>query len=220
MKCEMCGGEVDSQALNCEYCGADNEEGIAFQKEVYLRIKRNKLLAPILLKQHSPELIQKLLTRLIIIGILLNILFFFITVMLYLYMDRPSNREPFGNSYAKFYEKDFTYTSEYHYLSYWNESLMNVIDYIQTGEAITSYKVERLVNRAFDVMTDENLKDELREETMLQIHALFQGILGLTQEEMQYFQQYDPQYKYSKRLDPRAAEALFLIVKSKLNMEE
>ena len=85
---------------------------------------------------------------------------------------------------------------------------------------ITSYKVERLVNRAFDVMTDENLKDELREETMFQIYALFQGILGLTQEEMQYFQQYDPQYKYSKQLDPSAAEALFLIVKSKLNVEE
>ena len=43
MKCVHCGGEVDSQTVECPYCGSANEEGIRFQQIVSEKIENNKV---------------------------------------------------------------------------------------------------------------------------------------------------------------------------------
>ena len=89
MKCVNCGGELDSQAIKCPYCGSRNQAGLAFYKDVYEKVNRNKLLAPLLLRQKTPELVQRMLTRIIIAMGMLGAVLMGISIGLFWLIDDP-----------------------------------------------------------------------------------------------------------------------------------
>ena len=51
MNCPYCGSLLTYQDVVCPYCGRTNKGGVAFQKEVYDRIERNRLLRPFLINK-------------------------------------------------------------------------------------------------------------------------------------------------------------------------
>ena len=125
MKCQYCGGEVSSQSIKCPYCNQDNPEGIAFQKEVYKRIERNKLLKPFLLKQKTPELVQKMLTRVIIIAIVVNILLFVLLVVMVALSDTdifPLTRK---GEHAKEFAEEFWGNGDYYENDHYTNHVFN-----------------------------------------------------------------------------------------------
>lgn len=214
MKCENCGGEVDSQAIRCPYCGGRNEAGISFYKEVYQKINRNKLLAPLLLRQKTPELIQRLLNRIIIAMGIMGLVFIGISVVMILMTDDPvfSDAQPDPNSYAAEYtgiwdDYDYRYWAEYssRFLEVWNGN-------VQRG----SLSIGQMLNSGFSLYYDRNKDPQLQEQARLEVDALLAGVLQLSREELALFHragERDGGYAY---LDVDAAEQLEAVIEAKL----
>lgn len=217
MKCANCGGEVDSQAVRCPYCGGRNEAGISFYKEVYQKVNRNKLLAPVLLRQKTPELIQQMLNRIILAMGILGIVFIAISVALYLMIDDPvyRNDEPAPNSYAAEYVKisdSYNNGSYQDWIRYANEFL----DRWNSGSKIESYRIEMMLEYGFRVCYSDRVDDQLRQQAQLEVNALLEGVLGLGEEELALFHKADEQSVYSVRPDPAAREQLVSLIEAKL----
>ena len=94
MKCLNCGGQVSYQEIACPYCGTENPEAIAFQKEILEKIERNRLLGPFLRKQKTPELM--LLKLLILCGVLfvVNIGIMVACVGVHLWSEKAKDKGP------------------------------------------------------------------------------------------------------------------------------
>lgn len=217
MKCANCGGEVDSQAVRCPYCGGRNDAGISFYKEVYQKVNRNKLLAPVLLRQKTPELIQHMLNRIILAMGILGIVFIAISVALYLMIDDPvyRNDEPAPNSYAAEYVKisdSYNNGSYQDWIRYANEFL----DRWNSGSKIESYRIEMMLEYGFRVCYSDRVDDQLRQQAQSEVNAMLEGVLGLGEEELALFHKADEQSVYSVRPDPAAREQLISLIEAKL----
>lgn len=188
MKCPYCGGEVSSQSLKCTFCGRENEEGIKFWKELQEKSERNRLLRPLLLKQKTPELAQKMLTRMIIIFTIANVLMFVISFGIFLVSEREEVREPEEGSFAETFYEEYAGNSEYYVMSFFIEK-NDYIDMIEAGELPNESKVSILVNDAYSVVRDLDEYDEETTEMLKEnIRAFFMGYIGLTEEEMVFLE--------------------------------
>ncbi len=215
MKCVNCNGEVDSQAIKCPYCGSRNEAGIQFNKQVYEKIHRNRLLAPMLLKQQTPELIQKLLTRIILAMLGISLVLFGICIVMFLVMDGRKKAEPEPGSYAEAYEEARHYKND-NYFALIDET-NQFIDAWETGNQIDKYDVAAMIESSYRVIHDlEKLDVEYQERAMLEVEMIYQDILGLTREEMALFDVVDERYAYYDELPDETREQLVEIVCSKL----
>lgn len=215
MKCVNCNGEVDSQAIKCPYCGSRNEAGIQFNKQVYEKIHRNKLLAPFLLKQQTPELIQKVLGRVILAMAGAGLALFVICIVLILWMDRETREEPKAGSYAEAYEEANTYNNS-DYFSFIRET--NVfIDAWEAGNKIDVYDVENMIYYSYRMIHEEDkLEPEYKKKAMLEIDMIYRDMLGLTEEEMALFDTREPRYQYSDYMTNEVKAQLTEIVCEKL----
>lgn len=215
MKCVNCNGEVDSQAIRCPYCGSRNEAGIQFNKQVYEKIHRNKLLAPVLLKQQTPELIQRLLTRIVVALLGISLVLFGICVILILWMDSRAEAEPESGSYAEAYENANNYNN-YSYFSFIHET-NNFIDAWETGNQIDEYDVAAMIDYSYRIIHDgEKLEPEYQKKAMLEIEMIYLDILSFTQDEMALFEVVDERYDYYDELPDEIREQLVEIVCEKL----
>lgn len=223
MKCVNCGGEVDSQAISCPYCGTRNETGIAFYKEVCQKIQRNKLLAPLLLRQKTPELVQRMLTRIIAALGVLGIVLLGISFGLFMMIDDPiySDRKPESDSYAWEYvgQQEHYYNHDY---QRWTKYANEFMDAWDSGKMISRYHLKSMLDYGFEVYYDEDMSEELQQQAKLEIDAMLRGILQLSDEEMALFHQADERYTYSKQPDPEAQEQLveLLIARLENRLEE
>lgn len=217
MKCTNCGGEVDSQAISCPYCGSRNEAGIAFYQEVCRKIQRNRLLAPILLRQQTPELVQRLLTRIILAMGILGVVFLGISLGMYLLMEDPvySNRRPAPDSYAAEYVKvaEDYYNFEY---GYWKRYSNEFLDAWDSGRKIKTSCIERMLDHGFRVYYETEIDAQLQEQARLEVDAMLLGILQLSEEELELFHKADAEYTYSILPDPEAQERLVSLIETKL----
>ena len=186
MKCTYCGGEVSSQSIRCPFCGRENPEGIAFQEEIRKKIERNKLLKPFLLKQKTPELVQKMLSRIWIILIAFNVVLFTAFFILFLWGDNPGHRSPQAGSFAENYVTRYVITGNWEYEAFYGY-MMEIMNAQVTGEEIPDYKVEYLVDYAYDVIAEEaDGKNEKAEECIRTVYAFFEGYLGFEEKDMAF----------------------------------
>lgn len=147
MKCSYCGGEVSSQSEKCPYCGRENAAGIAFQEEVKKKIEKNRMLRPLLIRQETPKLVQRMLTRIIaVIGgtaVFLTVCSF----ALYLFSEREPNRTPEGGSHAAAYAQSFG--SGDFYDESFQEAVREYIENVEDGRLPSRNSVELMVTYAY-----------------------------------------------------------------------
>lgn len=223
MKCVHCGGEVDSQTIECPYCGSKNEEGIRFQKIVSEKIEKNELLKKMLYKKQTPELFNASLNKVLFVMLFLTILFVGVATILITKKDEVCESigtkpaECAEGSLAQVYEDkyldEFRYPNSY---AYWSKDAMNLIEYMNNGKVLTESQVGSLLESAKKVMTDADLTEEEREAATKEVEAVFRDILGLTEEEMALFEENDPNYVSLSRLSPEAKAELSEIVLEKM----
>ncbi len=217
MKCVNCGGEVESQAIRCPYCSSRNEAGISFHKEVYAKIQRNRLLAPLLLRQQTPELVQRLLTRIILAMGILGIIFIGISLGMILLMEElaDSGRMPVRGSYAAEYAEIMDVYDNAPY-GRWKMYLNEFMDAWDSGKAIQTYHIEQVIYYGFNVYYDTDMDAQLQEQAKREVDALLEGILQLNEEELVLFHKADEQYTYLRVPDSQAQQQLISLIEAKL----
>lgn len=217
MKCVNCGGELDSQAIKCPYCGGKNQAGLAFYKEVYEKVNRNKLLAPLLLRQKTPELVQRMLTRIIIAMGMLGAVLMGISIGLFWLIDDPAYRDdqPASGSYAAQYTEIFGNHSDLKYL-YWTQCRNEFLDRWNSGREIDNYRIERMLKEAFRVYYAEGMDPRIRQQACLEVDALLEGVLKLGEEERELFHKKEEQGGYYVGPDPHAQKQLVSLIEARL----
>lgn len=175
MKCPYCGGEFSSQSIKCPFCGRENAEGIAFQNEIQKRIERNRLLRPFLIKQKTPELVQRMLTRIFFVIAGVNILLIAFSLGFYMWSQRESDRIPEAGSQAKAYETEFLDGADVSFITEFLEDIENKRELDRNNFFL-------LVGDGYAAMRESRTMEN-REETVLLLRAFFQGYLKLSEEE-------------------------------------
>ncbi len=186
MKCPYCGGEVPAQSISCPFCGQENPEGVAFQKEVQKKIERNKLLKPFLIKQKTPELIQRMMTRIIVIIVVVNVALLGFSFLLTVWSVQEEVREPATGSYAELYLEKFKDLDDYYFNNYYRE-LKKQVEMLDSGEMPDEYEISNLVTDAHRAL--EESEGEAIQAAIYQYEiAFFRGFLGLTEEESRFLE--------------------------------
>ena len=188
MKCPNCGGNIPMESLSCPYCGTANQERIDFLEEIQRKIERNKLLKPFLLKQKTPELVQKMLTRIFLILLGVNVLIFVATFGFFMWGERDgSRRVPQEGSMAQEYYDTFIETEHYYFAIFLREA-GDMIEMTESGEVPEEDDIEDLIRYGYEaVEAAQEEETPVREEIRLTVDAFFMGYLGLSEAEMQVF---------------------------------
>ncbi len=228
MKCPNCGGEVSSQSLNCPFCGSKNPEGIAFYEEVQKKIERNKLLKPFLIKQKTPELVQKMLTRICIIVFLVNVLLFVGSFLIFFLGESHEQRTWQKDTFAARYYEEYDTAGNWDYECFL-EKIQFILGEMEAGEVPEEYHVEALVRHAYDLISDAYDETDMensdtgnheaentnQEEAVLMVYAFFQGYLGFDESQMSFLEPgEDGEYSYS--MDSAEEEKVINLVLEKL----
>ena len=182
MKCPYCGGEVSFQNEKCPYCGRENAEGILFQKEIKQKIERNRLLKPFLIKQKTPELVQRMLTRILFVVSGVNLLLFVCCISFYVWSERDSRRVPAAESHAESFAGSLRNGTEYYTETFFEE--MNAfMDAMESGSIPNRNSLSFLVEYGYRAMRETAINSDADEETQLLIRAFFCGYIGISEED-------------------------------------
>ena len=215
MKCPNCGGEVPSQSIECPYCGSINPEGVAFSQEIQKKIERNKLLKPFLIKQKKPELVQRMLTRILLILVGVNVLLFVFAMGISVWSYHEVVRVPVSGSKAEQYETVFGMCQEF----YCNEFLRDMnefIDAMEAGQIPEQREIGYILDSAYRALLYTQDEDErLRQELIDTMQAFFLGYLGLSEEEISCLAP-DENGTYDSYLDRAEAERNAVMIEQKL----
>lgn len=216
MKCPFCGGEFSSQSIKCPYCGRENPEGIAFQAEVQKRMERNKLLKPFLIRQKKPELVQRLLGRIAIILVAVNVILLAFSLGIYIWSDREvAERVPAEGSFAEQYLQTYPELQNYYYSSFIT-TVNEIMDSVEKGEMPYDSQLSYVVYIGYHLLWDaQDESEEYREEAELTVTAFFRGYLGMTAEECAFLEP-SCDGTYENFLDSDVEDNAAAIVKSKL----
>ena len=215
MKCPYCGGEVSSQSPNCPYCGAVNPEGVAFQEEIQKRIERNKLLKPFLIKQKTPELMQRMLSRILLILVEVNVLLFVFSVGIYIWGEREQERTAAQGSQAQRYETIFPEVQNYYYDKFVDD-MNEMIDLMEEGQVPDREDILTFLDHCYDMFYYmQSEPEELKEEAYFTMKAFFMGYVGLTKEEAACFEPKEDG-SYDRFIDDGAAEQIALIMEERM----
>ncbi len=216
MKCPYCGGEMSSQGLKCEFCGRENEEAVRFGEQLQERSERNRLLRAVLLKEKKPEMVQKLLTRWILILMAANLLLVACSFGIYLAADREVVREPGKGSPAETFYREYTgNSSDYFSVTFFREQ-NEYIDRLEAGEAPDETAVSLLVSAAYDVVS----KVEDTEPVMEELRAFFMGYIGLSEEEMAFLKpDEEGAYPYSLNRETEEKTVALILEKQKERLQ-
>lgn len=217
MKCPYCGGEVSSQESKCPFCGRENPEGAAFQTEINKKIERNRLLKPFLIKQKTPELVQKMLTRILFIIIGINVALFAFSIGLYVWADVAGvlGRSPVPGSHAEQYRTAFLQVDNYSFLSC-TEEMQKFIDDLKSGQMPDKRQISWLVDYAYDTAAImEGKPEKIRQRAMDVLYAFFNGYLGLSEEETAFLEP-DENGEYDWEPDEVLAERAVTAIERRL----
>ena len=198
MKCPYCGGEVPSQSVSCPFCGRENPEGMAFQEEVRQKIERNKLLKPFLIKQKTPELVQRMLTRILLILLVINVGMLGLTFLIFLWTEREPNREPAAGSLAETYFEKLQGNDDYYFNNYYRDAIA-FTEMLDNKEMPDDFEIRSLIDDAHRALEKSHGQD-YQQDIYLFEKAFFRGIMGLTEEECAFLEpneQGEYEYLYS-----------------------
>lgn len=212
MKCPYCGGEISSQGLKCEFCGRENEEAVRFRNQLQEKSERNRLLRVLLLRQKKPELVQKMLTRVIVVMTFANLLLMACSLGIYLVADREAGREPGKGSSAETFYREYTgNSSDYFSVTFFREQ-NEYIDRLEAGEVPDETAVSLLVSGAYSVVSTVEDTEPVLEEMC----AFFMGYIGLSEEEMAFLKpDEDGEYPYSLNRETEEKTVALILEKQK-----
>lgn len=215
MKCPYCGGEVSSQSPKCPYCGAVNPEGVAFQEEIQKRIERNKLLKPFLIKQKTPELVQRMLSRIILILVAANVLLIAFSLGVFIWGERDVERTVVQGSQAQRYETLFWENQNYFYDKLLRE-MNELVDLMEEGQVPEREDILRFLDNSCDMLYYvQREPEELRREASLTLKAFLSGYVGLSEEETAFFE-LEEDGSYNRFLDHETVEQIALSMEEKI----
>ena len=187
-------------SLTCAYCGTENQEEIIFRQEIQKKIERNKLLKPFLIKQKTPELVQKMLTRILLIIFGCNVLLAVISFTFFLFGERDRDYKKIEEgSIAQAYYDTFIEMDRFYYAGFLKEA-NDIMEMIDNKEIPGVTDVESLLGYAYTALEDSQEEDTeaQKEEIRLTVDAFFMGYLGLSKEEMRIFEpSEDGSYDYT-----------------------
>lgn len=180
MKCKNCGGEIDSHLTHCPYCNTVNEEGVIFQEDLRRKLEKIFLLKPFIIKNKTPEMISKIMNRSILTLLILNFVLIALGFTVYtVFISNIKVEKPREGTYAYEYG-DFRQGRYYEELYEWFED-------IKAGEIPSNYTIESIIESEFERIKEmDEMTEEEREQTEFYVKAVLEGVLGLTEEEMEY----------------------------------
>lgn len=189
MKCPHCNGEVKYNQITCPYCGKENEEAIEFLGAVQQKIERNRLLGPFLRRMKRPELALRVVERVAVILLLLNVL---LVAGCFLFHDFVV-KKPANDSYAKIYVNDFESKQTYHFGNF-HESVKKYLEWEEGDAPLDEYFFDDMFRDAYLALAKADT-DELWDEYYLFATAFFQGYLGMTKEQCAFLIPADGEYE-------------------------
>ena len=203
MKCTNCGAQVSYRQMECPYCGTENQEAIAFQKEILEKMERNRLLGPFLIKQKTPELM--LLKLLILCGIIfvVNIGIILACIGVHKWSEKAQDKGPEPGTFAAEYLDKFGDNKPFE--DYYYRDVENTIEFIDDGSRyyfLNEIQVENMLSTGemaieeyYDEEYDEDYNrikictDEVRAAQLRNFQrAFYLGYLGLSEEDLGFME--------------------------------
>ena len=187
MNCPYCGGLLTYQDVVCPYCGKENKEGAAFQKEVYDRIERNRLLRPFLINKKKPEVLKRVMLRMVFILVFVNMMFLTFVLGVTWWAEEGDKNSPKGRMISGLYAEEFPYMEDYSFKNFM-EQATSCMRYMEKEE------YEKMDEGTIDLMVDfgyralaENTGEEREEMYEIQ-KAYYVGYWGLSEEELAFLE--------------------------------
>jgi len=223
MKCLNCGGQVSYQELACPYCGTENPEAIAFQKEILEKIERNRLLGPFLRKQKTPELM--LLKLLILCGVLfvVNIGIMVACVGVHQWSEKAKDKGPKPGTLAAEYQEKFGDDKPFE--DYYYKDVEDTIEFMEEGNKnyyLSEVTVENMLSTGetaleeyYEEEYDEEYNririctDEVRVTSLRNFQrAFYMGYLGLAEEELGFMEKEEDESYEEQHTERKEAAAV------------
>ncbi len=187
MNCPYCGGLLTYQDIVCPYCGKENKEGAAFQKEVYDRIERNRLLRPFLINKKKPEVLKRVMLRMVFILVFFNIMLIAIALGVTWWAQEGENRTTSVNKFSGLYAEEFPYMEDYDFKQFMEIATfcmqkMDKEEYAKIDEGM----IDLMIGYGYQALYD-NI-GEAREEMYAIQKAYYVGYWGLSEEELAFLE--------------------------------
>ena len=125
--------------------------------------------------------------------------------------ENSGHRSPNPGSFAENYVNCFDITGNWEYEAFYGY-MTEIMNAQVTGEEIPEYKVEYLVDYAYDVIAKEADCENEEEEHILTVYAFFQGYLGFEEKDMAFLlpgQDGEYDYKPDEKLKDAAVQLVW-----------
>ena len=166
MKCENCGGEVESNQKYCTYCGAENKSIYLHQQKVEEKIERNEKIKSNVLERNSSKIVNRVMTFVLIGSIILLIVSLSVAVYKvsgegeheeidYKKVDKLYEAGEYGKMVSYIFSRDYydEPANKYMQLAEFYDDYLTFVQYrnryiisVQTGEGNEEYTVESLAS--------------------------------------------------------------------------
>lgn len=187
MNCPYCGALLTYQDVVCPYCGRKHKEGVAFQKEVYDRIERNRLLRPFLINKKKPEVLKRVMLRMVFILVFFNMMLITFALGVSWWASEGDKNSPKGRMFSGLYAEEFPYMEDYSFKNFMEQatSCMRYMEKEEFGK-MDEGTIDLLVSFGYQALA-ENIGKEREEMYEIQ-KAYYVGYWGLSEEELAFLE--------------------------------
>ena len=183
MNCPYCGALLTYQDVVCPYCGRKHKEGVAFQKEVYDRIERNRLLRPFLINKKKPEVLKRVMLRMVFILVFFNMMLITFALTVAWWSEEGYTKKPKEDMFSGLYVEAFPYMEDYSFKNFM-EHATSCMRYMEKGEyeKIDEGNLSLLVDYGYQALADNTGEEHAK---MYEIQkAYYLGYWGLSEEDV------------------------------------
>jgi hypothetical protein len=187
MNCPYCGALLTYQDVVCPYCGRKHKEGVAFQKEVYDRIERNRLLRPFLINKKKPEVLKRVMLRMVFILVFFNMMLITFALGVSWWASEGDKNSPKGRMFSGQYAEEFPYMEDYSFKNFMEQatSCMRYMEKEEFGK-MDEGTIDLLVSFGYQALAENTGKE--REEMYEIQKAYYVGYWGLSEEELAFLE--------------------------------
>lgn len=187
MNCPYCGALLTYQDVVCPYCGRKHKEGVAFQKEVYDRIERNRLLRPFLINKKKPEVLKRVMLRMVFILVFFNMMLITFALGVSWWASEGDKNSPKGRMFSGLYAEEFPYMEDYSFKNFMEQatSCMRYMEKEEFGK-MDEGTIDLLVSFGYQALAENTGKE--REEMYEIQKAYYVGYWGLSEEELAFLE--------------------------------
>lgn len=187
MNCPYCGALLTYQDVVCPYCGRKHKEGVAFQKEVYDRIERNRLLRPFLINKKKPEVLKRVMLRMVFILVFFNMMLITFALGVSWWASEGDKNSPKGRMFSGLYAEEFPYMEDYSFKNFMEQatSCMRYMEKEEFGK-MDEGTIDLLVSFGYQALAENTGKE--REEMYEIQKAYYVGYWGLSEKELAFLE--------------------------------